>query len=99
MVQLLDERVYWADTSMTSSVRSPKQVEPDLQIFPNPVKKGERLSIHSDREVSPISILDILGKEIGRTVIIEGEAEITAPGSKGVYFIRSGTASKSFIVN
>lgn len=91
MVQYLDERIYWADTSLVTSVKNPF---PDGQkrypVFPNPVASGEKIQIDFEQAgpVKTVIVFDNSGKMIATYHTGQQALELVAPRSPGVYLLR-----------
>jgi hypothetical protein len=102
MVQLFDERIYWADTSMTLGLDdTPVNSDIDITIFPNPVKSHGNLEIKwpGYKGNKHLTISDLSGK-----VILERNLEkstiFQAPDMKGLWLVnvRDNNYSKTFKV-
>lgn len=98
MVQLQDERVYWTDTSVVSSVPISDSESTKLSVFPSLAKRGQRLTINLTSGEGNISIFNMLGHEVFRTVVDDTALYIKAPEVAGVYFIRSQQLVTALIV-
>lgn len=89
MVQLMDERIYWADTSVHTAVPDDLAGEKNqVHIFPNPVKTGGVLKIQfaDNSNEKTVTVTDILG----RTVFVKKAKDILvfdAPTEKGIYLV------------
>jgi hypothetical protein len=91
MVQLMDERIYWADTSMTLSVPGDYiDAETDFQIYPNPVKRNGRLTLQLPPSQNRVHLIinDITGKIIFERSV-ERAQSITAPAIPGIYLVNA----------
>lgn len=89
MIQLYDERIYWADTSMTLGVTELKNnMDSNSIIFPNPVKAKGTLEIKwlGSGGYKHLTISDISGK-----IIFEKDLQFPlrfkAPDNPGIYII------------
>ena len=77
-----------------------------VQVFPNPVDRGGRISIVMNGEVKApvqVEIIDALGVETLRTISLQTPAMLTAPAITGVYMLRitvegEGTCYRKLIV-
>jgi len=89
MIQKQDERVYWADTSLVSSVSSPKVSFENISIRPNLVKKGEKIAIRLSEvpDGTKLSVYNICGNLIFSYTEIKQDFELKAPLQAGIYFI------------
>jgi hypothetical protein len=89
MIQTLDERVYWADTSLVSSASPPEAAIEGISILPNLVKKGGKFVVHVHEEsaYTKISVYDISGNLIFSDFGIKQDIELKAPLHAGIYFI------------
>ncbi len=94
MIQFLDERIYWADTSKLS-------VHPDndglrADFYPRAVRPGELLRINDIPANNTYTITDILGRIVTPS---SKNTYTSAPKEQGIYFIHflSGKSLK-FIV-
>lgn len=102
MVQLYDEQIYWADTSMTLAVTElQNNADNNFIIFPDPVKSlGDvQISRHDSGGIMHMVIRDISGK-----IILQKELEypltFKAPEKPGIYLvnIRDRDLSRNFKV-
>ena len=91
MIQTLDEQVYWADTSLVSSVSPPEYPIEGILIHPNLVNKGEKMIVHLTEESADtkISVYTIYGNLIFSVSGIKQEMELKAPLYSGIYFLVS----------
>ena len=91
MIQTLDEQVYWADTSLVSSVLPPEYPIEGILIYPNLVNKGEKMIVHLTEESADtkISVYTIYGNLIFSVSGIKQEMELKAPLYSGIYFLVS----------
>jgi photosystem II stability/assembly factor-like uncharacterized protein len=91
MVQYLDERIYWADTSLVTGVKNPF---PDGQkrysAFPNPVASGEKIQLDFEQagSVKTVMVFDNSGKMTATYHTGQQTLELEAPRSPGIYLIR-----------
>ncbi len=102
MVQYLDERIYWADTSLTTPVVNlPPAPEERMRIYPNPVKINEKVRIFLDgnRESGWIYTFDLTGKMISRKFVQGTEFEAPPTGRAGIYFLRFGNHTAKLVVD
>lgn len=88
MVQTLDERVYYTDTSVVTSLSNDNQVFQQINVFPNPVRAGENVFFTnlSGNPKANIKCYDTSGKLIFETTDFQN-SNITAPQKQGVYFL------------
>ena len=88
MIQMLDERIYWTDESLLTSV--PGSIEPkNFSIFPNPVKSEETITLLSSENLSEyqITVYDLTGKVIRTVENAFQVPSIVAPSVPGIYLI------------
>ena len=72
-----------------------------LQIYPNPVNRGERFSINvADDVKNPVrvEIVNALGVETLRATSVQTPAQLTAPATAGVYTLRITGEGKGTVV-
>ena len=72
-----------------------------IQIFPNPVQAGDRISINTaDEAKSPVrvEIVNVLGVETLRATSEQTPAMVTAPSGAGVYTMRITVEGKGTVV-
>lgn len=88
MVQTLDERVYYTDTSVVTSVPNDNQAFQPINVFPNPVRAGESVFFTnlSGNPKANIKCYDASGKLIFETTDFLN-SNTTAPQKQGVYFL------------
>lgn len=86
MIQWMDERVYHADTSeVLTDIGKPDVFVCDL--YPNPVKRGDKLNLKYDNSVKNIEvrIYDLAGKELS---YIGGQPDaVNMPNEEGIYLV------------
>ncbi len=104
MVQWMDERIYWTDASIPTSVEPEPGQSSKLVLYPNPVNRGENLAVRSGNEANySINIYDGLGRKIVSTTGNGNLNNIKAPLNPGFYYLEvSGGSTKEsvrFIVN
>lgn len=88
MVQTLDERVYYTDTSVVTSLINPQYSYQQIDVFPNPVRGGSDVffSNISENQKAHIKCYDALGKQVFETTDFLN-SKITAPQQQGIYFL------------
>jgi hypothetical protein len=88
MVQTLDERVYYTDTSVVTSIPNDNQASQQINVFPNPVRAGENVFFTnlSVNQKANVKCYDASGKLIFETTDFLN-SNITAPQKQGVYFL------------
>jgi hypothetical protein len=88
MVQTLDERVYYTDTSVVTSVPNDNQAFQQMNVFPNPVRGGGNVFFTNFSENQKVHLIcyDASGKQVFETKGFTG-GNITAPQKQGVYFL------------
>lgn len=89
MVQYLDERIYTTTKSLTTNIKSPQSGKGTLQVYPNPVKSGGKLTIQVSEadESAEISIYDVAGRKSNTSSHSDRINEIQAPEKPGIYII------------
>jgi photosystem II stability/assembly factor-like uncharacterized protein len=89
MVQTLDERVYFSDASLVTSIADNESSAKQVLVFPNPVVGGETVAImnNSLSDKATIEIVDIMGNQRFYEVITDRNAKLQAPIQPGLYFI------------
>ncbi len=89
MVQYLDERIYKTDKSLTTNSREPVKKPDPIHVFPNPVRKGEKLSIQIPENGNDVelSLYDLTGKKIYFAPVFNNLTEINAPSKEGIYIL------------
>lgn len=100
MIQYMDERVYKTDKSIVTNTPYPFEVNPDINIYPNPVRAGEYVKVKLEKynETTEIAIYDISNKSLLYTRVFDDEINIPAPVNKGIYivFIRNKNYEKAY---
>lgn len=91
MVQTLDERVYYTDSSRiqpTSFAPDETPVSP-VNMYPHPVAAGEefRLTVDGAACITSVSVFDGMGKLLSNHVTGNSSLAITGPQSKGLYMV------------
>ncbi len=89
MVQYLDERIYTTDKSLVTSAKPPVHNSPPIQVFPNPVKVGGKLTVQvpESGDSAHISIYDLTGKILASKPISDSFNEIKVPEKPGMYIV------------
>lgn len=90
MVQYLDERIYWADTSLVTAVHDGiPRVTKQYEAYPNPADGNEIVKISFDNSgaVKTVSVFDISGKAIMRRTTRQDVLELEAPATPGIYLL------------
>lgn len=88
MVQTLDERVYYTDTSVVASLINPQYNFQQTELFPNPVRGGGDVffSNISENQKAHIKCFDASGKQVFEITDFLN-SKITAPQQQGIYFL------------
>jgi hypothetical protein len=99
MVQLLDERIYWADTSVLNRVNTSNPiVTKELFPYPNPIRTKELIYFKSgtDAEMVKFTLYDVQGNLISEQIgnLKKG---IQAPDHPGSYLIRISKGSEILV--
>lgn len=89
MVQWLDERIYWTDTSILTSTDPGQERSNELILYPNPVNRGENLTIRPqwDDAVYQMSVYDGSGKKISSAIQTTNWDYLRAPSGPGLYYL------------
>jgi hypothetical protein len=98
MVQTLDERVYYTDTSIVTSVPNVNQPFEQINIFPNPVSSGDNVYISNflANQKVRIKCFDASGKQVFDTFdFLNGK--IPAPQHQGIYFLTIETEKHKLV--
>jgi Secretion system C-terminal sorting domain len=91
MVQFLDERIYWTDTSLLSPTHTPSVFEPKtVNIYPNPVQKNGSIQVDlpTMTQKYAVEIIDIQGRIIRRFTHIGTMFLFDAPSQTGFYVVK-----------
>lgn len=90
MVQWLDERVYWTDASILTSVDPVPGALKKLKLYPNPVKAGESFSIQWNANEASyiINIYDGVGRKLFSAVASGNVNRLKAPMNPGIYYLK-----------
>jgi hypothetical protein len=102
MVQDMDFRVYWADTSQTITKIDTHKQEADIQVFPNPVSSGKIWIKGKGKEVLHVKWYDAQMRPMGSKTIEEASEFISTSGwKKGIYlfFVKGFQKPERVIVN
>jgi len=101
MVQFLDERIYWADTSAFSSVFEPVTKDHNtITVYPNPTTRGGRVSLQTmGNYVRPqrLYLSDIHGKIVSTHTMTTENMDIEEPNEPGTYILWNNNTSKKLI--
>jgi len=89
MIQYMDERIYQTDTSIVTGITKQEKVNPRVNIYPNPIRKGENFTLHIDKvdDSAEIFIYDLNGKSMYYTRAYNSQANIPAPDKEGIYIV------------
>lgn len=89
MVQWQDERIYWTNASIPTSVEPKTGQSSKLALYPNPVNRGENLTVQSKWDEADyfINIYDGLGRKIVSTTGNGNLLNIKAPLNPGFYYL------------
>lgn len=105
MVQWMDERIYWTDASITTSVEPKPGQSSKLRLFPNPVNRGGDLTVLSKWNDTnyTINIYDGVGRIVFSTTGNGDLLNIKAPLIPGFYHLEligiHSRESARFVVN
>jgi hypothetical protein len=89
MIQEMDFRVYWADTSQTLTQIDNVQKSSDFQVFPNPVSGGKIWITGIGKWPLKVQWLDAQGRVAGSQFVYSREDFIaTEAWKKGIYFLK-----------
>jgi hypothetical protein len=88
MIQMLDERIYWTDTSLITSVPE-ETYAPKISVFPNPVEKGGEIMLGLENNFSgyEITLFDLNGNVVHKTVQSGLNFAIKSPLTSGIYLL------------
>lgn len=88
MVQTFDERVYYTDTSVVTSVPNDNQAFQQINVFPNPVRAGDNVFFTnlSGNQKANVKCYDASGKQVFETIYFTN-SNFTAPQKQGAYFL------------
>lgn len=89
MVQQFDERVYFADTSVLTSVFDKEIVQNKVSLFPNPVIGGENIFLKNDTNLNGarFQLIDVYGIPHLHGNILNENTAVKAPNKTGVYML------------
>lgn len=89
MIQYLDERIYTTDKSLVTDVNPPKKNPVSIQVYPNPVKAGDKLSVQTPgiSGSMEVSIYDLTGRKILVNPNSDNTFEITGQVKSGIYIL------------
>lgn len=104
MVQWMDERIYWTDASIPTSVEPVPGQTNKLALYPNPVNRGENLTIRLWNEANyNINIYDGMGRKVFSTIGTGNLTQLHAPLNPGFYYLEligiHSRESTRFVVN
>lgn len=90
MVQYLDERIYKTDKSLHTSNKPYLAVRFQVQVYPNPVKAGEKvfLRIPVNDDITDFSLYDLSGQKIYSEPELNRVNEFIAPYKTGIYIVK-----------
>ena len=81
-----------------TSIENVNNPDEEINIYPNPIKKGETLTIHCDaQENSTLSIYNISGQLIQQEQITESVIRKKMDFRPGIYLLQIKNSSKAFI--
>lgn len=89
MIQYMDERIYKTDTSIVTSTPKPIEVSLNINIYPNPIRKGDNFTLKMDKynDSAEISVYDMSGKKLFYTCTYDTHTNIPAPEKEGIYIV------------
>ena len=90
MVQFLDPRVYWADSSVVTSVRSHPKKSFLFHLYPNPVLRSGKITFLTTFPYieHKLSVINIKGQTVGVTKQAGSVLVFDAPRQPGSYYIQ-----------
>jgi hypothetical protein len=90
MVQFLDERVYWADTSLVTSIRADAEKSFLLHLYPNPVLRSAKVTLQTTFPFIEhhLSIIDFNGRTVRVKKLAGSVLEFEAPQHPGWYYLQ-----------
>lgn len=98
MIQMLDERIYWTDESLLTSV--PGSIEAkNISIYPNPVKPGGNAVLLTKLNLNgyQITIYELNGKVVSVKNETTQNLSIEAPKVPGTYLVIAKNQQESLI--
>jgi len=89
MVQWLDERIYWTDSSVLTSSDPGHDLLGELHLFPNPVNRNENFSIRLDNNyvACKVNVYDSFGSKILSETMQNNVHYMQAPVNSEIYYI------------
>lgn len=89
MIQMLDERIYVTDKSIPTNVPLPVELESQIKVHPNPIRKAEYFILEMDEysDSNEISVYEISGKKLFNTRAYGPKTNIQAPVKEGIYIV------------
>lgn len=92
MIQYLDERIYYTDTSMVTGIDDEYYNDSQIDIYPNPAVTGGKITIElqGDEINSKISIVSQMGIKISEKAATPGINYLDMPNLPGLYYITIG---------
>jgi len=75
-----------------------KNFEEKIEVFPNPVRQNETITIRTELEIGNLQLIDMSGKIIFSKKITGNETAIVAPAISGMYVLRIENGRTSKIV-
>lgn len=99
MIQTLDERVYYTDTSVVTSTPNENQAFEQINVFPNPVHGGDKVFFDNFLENQKVHIkcYTASGKVAFESIDFTNN-NIHAPQQQGVYFLSFETGKYKEII-
>jgi hypothetical protein len=97
MVQYLDERIYWADTSVISAIKQPAPRPDNVLVYPNPILRNGHinLSLGTTGTGKAITLINTSGFILSRHYTIESQVSLKAPMFPGIYLLKIEESEKS----
>lgn len=102
MIQYFDERIYWADTSQTTSfVVTPPAELPSWQMFPNPVAANSEIQVVLDSAgvQENVWLIDASGRILFKTIANTRQLRLPSPADPGAYVLIIGHSARQLIVH
>jgi hypothetical protein len=90
MVQLLDERIYMADTTVVTANRNDPASSFNLYLYPNPVFRTGKLVLSTSFPSTEykLSVIDFNGRTLSTRKFYGNKMEFEAPGQSGYYIVQ-----------
>jgi len=99
MIQYLDERIYRTDQSVFTSTPKPTDFNASINLYPNPVVRGESFTLEMElvHSYADITVFDLTGNKLFNNITYTNQTIVPAPEKQGVYMvcIKNGAKEKT----